>query len=233
MPAPAEIFREIHRLRKNLKDLQTKIEQTPKQLKTQQAAVARQDEALKQAQDGLKHLKVTMHEKEVSLKAVMQKLEKYERQLNEIMSKKEFEALKHEIAHARQEKDKLETEILEAMGEIEERAGKLPDMERTLQQTRAETAKFEAESHSRLAGFTQQIEEVKKQLAEIEATLPDDIRPHYLRISALKGEDALAAVAGRTCSACYTEITAQNYNDLARSLFVPCKSCGRILYMPQ
>jgi predicted nucleic acid-binding Zn-ribbon protein len=48
-----------------------------------------------------------------------------------------------------------------------------------------------------------------------------------------KGDDALAAVTGRSCSACYTEITAQNYNELVREQFVPCKSCGRILYLPE
>ena len=233
MPAPAEIFREIHRLRQNLKDLQDRIEQMPKQVKAQKNAVARQEEALKQAQDGLKHAKVDMHSKEVSLKEVMGKLDKYQRQLNEIMSKKEFEALKLEIAHARQAKDKLETEILEAMGDAEERAIKLPELEKTLQQTRGVTAKLEAESQTRLANFSEQMAVVKKQLAEVEATLPDDLMPHYVRISNLKGENALAPVAGRTCSACYTEVTEQNFNDLARGLFLSCKSCGRILYRPE
>jgi predicted CXXCH cytochrome family protein len=43
----------------------------------------------------------------------------------------------------------------------------------------------------------------------------------------------MAAVQGRTCSACHSEITAQNYNELLQELFVVCKSCDRILYLPE
>ena len=41
----------------------------------------------------------------------------------------------------------------------------------------------------------------------------------------------MSGVQGRTCTACYTEITAQNYNDLLQGNFVICQSCGRMLYL--
>ena len=44
-------------------------------------------------------------------------------------------------------------------------------------------------------------------------------------------DDALAGVEKRTCTACYTEMTAQNLHDLKQGGFVMCKSCGRALYM--
>jgi predicted nucleic acid-binding Zn-ribbon protein len=47
------------------------------------------------------------------------------------------------------------------------------------------------------------------------------------------GADALAAVQNRTCSSCYTEITAQQYNELLQQQVVLCKACGRILYLPE
>src|SRR5947208_3475117 len=74
---------------------------------------------------------------------------------------------------------------------------------------------------------------VQKQLAELEATLADDIKPAYDRLIASKGEDAMSAVENKTCIACYTGITAQNYNDLVQGRFLLCKSCGRILYLPE
>jgi predicted nucleic acid-binding Zn-ribbon protein len=43
----------------------------------------------------------------------------------------------------------------------------------------------------------------------------------------------MTAVEGQSCAACYTEITAQQYNELKQELFVLCKSCGRILYLPE
>ena len=89
MPAPAVILREIHRLRRFAKDLQTKIDQGPRTLKAQQARVARQEDILRQAQEGLKRLKVTIHDKEVTLRTALQQITKHEKQQNEAASKKD------------------------------------------------------------------------------------------------------------------------------------------------
>jgi uncharacterized protein len=232
MPSGATL-REIHRLRRAAKDLTERIDAGPKQIKAQHAAVARHEENLKKAQDELKHLKVHTHEKEVSLKAASEQIKKYEKQLNDIMSKKEYDALKHELATTRAGEGKLEDAILGAFTDIEERQKRIPELEKTLAQSRAQAAQLEREQESRLADLKRQRDEVQKQLAEQESGLPDDIKPHYDRLIGSKGEDALAPVENKTCIACYTGITAQNYNDLTAGRFILCKSCGRILYLPE
>jgi predicted nucleic acid-binding Zn-ribbon protein len=174
-----------------------------------------------------------MHDKEVTLKTTLQHVTKYQKQQNEAASKKEYDAFQHEIDSAQKKVRQIEDEILDAMGQSEEETARLPGLEKTLQQVREEVARFEPEHASRLADFAGQLHQTTQQLAEVEATLPPDIRQQYTRLINAKGEDALAAVNGRTCSACYTEITAQNYNDLSQGNFVACKSCGRILYLPE
>jgi predicted nucleic acid-binding Zn-ribbon protein len=233
MPGPATILREIHRLRRLAADLQNRSEQQPRLLKAQQNAVARQDEALREAQDAIKRLKVTTHEKEVSLKTTNQHIAKHEKQLNEAVSKKEYDALKGEIAAGRDAVRRLEDEILDAMAETEERTAQLPQLEKAVQQARAELGQFERDSEARLHDLAEQRERVLRQLAETEATLPADVRPQYDRLVKARGEDALALVEGRTCTACYTEITAQQSNDLLRDQLVFCKSCGRMLYLAE
>ncbi len=47
------------------------------------------------------------------------------------------------------------------------------------------------------------------------------------------GHEGMAAVKSHSCSNCSTEITAQNYNELLQEQFFVCKSCGRILYLPE
>ena len=65
--------------------------------------------------------------------------------------------------------------------------------------------------------------------------LPADYhnKPLYDRLVNAKGEDAMSEVLNKVCVACYTEITAQSYNDLIGGKFLLCKSCGRILYLPE
>src|SRR5262249_51783582 len=137
MPAGATL-REIHRLRHAAKDLTERIEAGPRQIKAQHAAMARHGENLKKAQDDLKHLKVQTHQKEVSLKSASEQIKKYEKQLNEIMSKKEYDALKHELATTRASEGKLEDEILAAFTDVEERQKKIPELEKTLAQSKAQ-----------------------------------------------------------------------------------------------
>src|SRR2546429_9833383 len=78
--------------------------------------------------------------------------------------------------------------------------------------------------------FTDRLNETLKSIHQVEASLPEDVKALYDRLVAAKGDSAMASVQDRTCSACYTEITAQSQNDLLQERLVFCKNCGRTLY---
>jgi predicted nucleic acid-binding Zn-ribbon protein len=237
MAGPAELMREIHRLRKFARDLQEQLDRIPRQLKARQSVVDRAEATLKEAQDAIKHLKVTAHEKDVALKSSHTKLKKRDKQLEEAAAAgaptKELEGLRKEVANERTAIGQLEEEILGAIAESEEKTGDLPTLEAVLKKAREEYAAFEKTVGERRDGLTAQLTEAQQQLRSQEEQVPETIRVQYNRIVAAMGPDGFAAVQGRTCAACYTEITAQNYHDLARGAYFLCKSCGRILYPPQ
>jgi predicted nucleic acid-binding Zn-ribbon protein len=231
MATPAEIFREIHRLRRYIQDLEARSEQGPRARKAQQERLARQEEALQKAHDHAKHLKVGIHEKEVSIKSQQEVIKKYERQLKEmITSKKEFDALTAEIAQARTTIGKLEDEALALIGESEELAAKMPEIDQATRKARDDSARFEQDQAENLRRYAEEKARAQEELKAAEATLPADARAPYERLAAAKGADALAGVQHGTCSACYTEVTPQMASDLRRGLFLVCKTCGRILY---
>jgi predicted nucleic acid-binding Zn-ribbon protein len=233
MSGPVETLRELHRLRRHAKDLQTEIDRIPRQLKVQQARIAQQEAAAKEAHDSLKRLKVSNHEKEVLLKQTQQQIAKHERQLNEAGSKKEYDALKVEIAADKEKCKQYEDEILNGMMEIDERTARLPEADKAAAQAKVDYAQFEKDQQTRQVSLTEQLAATERTLTEVEATLPDDVLTLYRRQVSARNEDAMAAVQGRTCVACYTEITAQSYNDLLAGRLVICKACGRILYLPE
>jgi predicted nucleic acid-binding Zn-ribbon protein len=232
MAGPATILREIHRLRRHAKDLQAEIERGPRQLKSQQAKIAKQEEALREAHETVKRLKVASHEKESQLKATEQMAEKHRQQREQASSKKEYDALNSEISADKKRGRELEDEILECLGQIEERTARMPEYERAVQLAKKEYAELDTSVQARQLQFAEQLKQVHQQIKDVEDTLPTDVRQQYDRLVAARGEDAMAAVQNRTCMACYTGITAQNYNDLMLSQFLVCKSCGRALYLP-
>lgn len=233
MTNPISILREIHRLRRHAKNLQEEIERLPRLLRAQQTKVVRQEEMLQEAHDTLKKKKVITHEREVSLKVSQQQIEKYEKQRNTATTRKEYDALNAEIASAKQQCAKIEDQILEAMVAADEQAARIPDLEQLLKKAKEELVQFDRTSSERQANLAAQLEQAGKELKEAETTLSVDVREQYERLVAARDEDCMSAVTSKTCSACYTEITAQSYNNLLAGRFVLCKACGRILYLPE
>jgi predicted nucleic acid-binding Zn-ribbon protein len=234
MPGPAAILREIHRLRRHARELQDRIAQLPRLLKAQQNKAARDEESLRQAQEHLKHLKVTTHDKEVSLKTARQQIQKYEKQLEEAGSKKEYDSLKAEINSAREKAGRLEDSILETMMETEEQTAKIPELEKAVRQAKEETGRFEADQQARQGRLEEELKQATAQIGQVEATLPaGKVREEYERLMKARGDDALALVENRTCTACYTEITPQQQQELSQEYMVLCKNCGRYLYLAE
>jgi predicted nucleic acid-binding Zn-ribbon protein len=231
MAASAHILKDIHRLKRHIKDLEAKLEQGPKAHRAHQLKVAQAEETLHKAQETIKHLKVTIHDKEVSIKAAQQSIEKLEK--TPVSNKKEYDALRAEIATANKSIRALEDEILEAMAEVEDKTKLIPETEKLLHKAKADAAQFDKDHQARLERWSTERQTALQQLAAVEATLPDELRIIYDRMVGSKFADAISAVHGRICATCYTEVTPQMGNDLQRGLWVICKSCGRMLYLDE
>jgi predicted nucleic acid-binding Zn-ribbon protein len=233
MSGPAPILREIHRLRRYADELQEQLDRLPRQRKAHQARLAKAEQGLKDEQEAIKRLKLTATEKEKTIRQKSELIARYEAQQNTVSSKKEFDALRLEIAHNQELCRKLEEEVFAAMAEGEERAGKLPEVERQLGEVRAGVTKWEADAQPREADLKAQLADAQAALKVEEAKLPADLRPMYLRTIASLGTDGLAEARDRNCTSCNTEITLQMKEDLGYERFVLCRSCGRILYLAE
>lgn len=233
MSSTAELMREIHRLRRFARDLQEQIDRAPRQLLGQKAKLTRQEDAARENQEAIKKLKVAVHEKEVTLKTTHTQIAKYQAQLNAVGSKKEYDALQSEIASAREKCGQLEEESLTAIAETDERTAKVAELDKTAKLAKEEFVRYEKDSGARLETLKKQLAETQAKLKEVESNVPANVRPVFDRIVKGKGVDAFAPVVDRGCGACRTEIIAQQYNELLMGTFVVCKSCGRILYLPE
>jgi uncharacterized protein len=231
MPGPAGIFKELHRLRQHARDLQSELERGPRILKAQEDKLANQEVSLKDYQESIKKFKVAILQKESQIKAKQQQIAKHEKQRNEAKEKKEYDALNVEIASDKKDVQKIEDEILADMEQVESMTAQIPLKEQESQKVKQDIARVIDDIQARRKTLTDLLQQAHQQIEQVEATLPEDVRTQYNRLVSAMGADSISAVRGRTCVACYTEITAQNYNELRMEQFVVCKSCGRILYL--
>src|SRR5262245_15358847 len=232
MPNIVETLRELHRLRNLIRDLQEQIAEGPSLLSAEQSRLTRAESDLKEGQDGLKRLKVEVHEKETTLKATHQQIAKYEKQRETAASKKELDAFDHEISHNREKCSKLEDEILNGLGEIDERTANIPVLEKELAKVRQESAGFQKEADERQVRLKTELERAHAELAVMENNLPADVRTTYNRLVSKMGPDAMAKAENRTCQSCYASLTLQTIRELeGGGRFVTCTICGRALYV--
>lgn len=228
-----QTLKELHRLRRHLRDLQSEIDLGPRVQKIRQTKLSADELAHKEAHNAIKKLKLEQKENEGALKQTEQRLDKLAADLNSAGSNKEFVAKQSEIAQATVKKGELEDAILTAITDIEERVAKLPDVDKAWAEAQAEFAQAQKEGQARLERMLADQKESQAKLAATEALIPPDIKPLYDRLVKAYGADGLAAVKGRSCQQCRTSLPEQTRTTLLGETFVCCPTCGRGLYIAE
>lgn len=226
-----QLLRELHRLRKLIRDAQEEIDRAPKVLKARQAKLAAVEKAFTDAKDDLKKTKANLMELESRLKSSTQQLAKYEKQLGEAGSPKEYQAKEVEIGNTKNLIAELEDQILTRMGEIDEKTAKLPEFEAAANKSKAEFAQFEKDAAEKLTRMKEVVTLSSAALAEEEKKFPELYRSQYDRLIKAYSADGLAGVESDSCSQCHCSITIQQRNDIMKGDFLCCKTCGRALYL--
>ena len=154
-----------------------------------------------------------------------------ERDLDGFSSKKEFDALNIEVASLEKRNNDLEEEALHMMTQVEERMAKVPEFEQAIAKAKADYAKAEEEHQTQLPAWQARLKEAKKVVAEKTSMIPEDWKKAFTRLETNEGADALASLNGRSCSACYTDVTAQQLAMITCGRVEACKNCGKLLYI--
>ena len=224
-------FRECHRLRKHLRDLQSEIDRGPRVMKAQEAKLAAGEQAHKDAYEAIRKLKLRQKEDEGSLKTLEGQLDKLHARSMTVTTMKEMEATKSEIAQATAKKEVVEDSILAAIMEIEERAGNLPNVEKQWADAQAEFKQYQVDAAERLQRMTVDQKKSAVELQGRDATIPADVKGSYERLVKAHGPDALAGVVGRVCQNCRTNYAEQQRNELLSGRYMTCPTCFRIAYL--
>jgi predicted nucleic acid-binding Zn-ribbon protein len=158
-------------------------------------------------------------------------LKKYQGQLMQVKNQQQYAAAWKEIDASRKHVKDLEESLLKSMGEAETVQAQLDERRGGFDELKGRyDAAHEAWQHS-LGDLREEAEKLKKQAAEIEASLPERLRREFQRILKQRGGLAVAAVLGDTCSSCRTKTRPALAQQLRRGELVFCEGCHRILYL--
>ena len=206
----------------------------PREIAAIHAAVEDAKKNAEQAKARLDAARKDQRAKEKDLEVVQAKRSKNEARLYEVKTNKEYSAVLIEIEEIKQEKARMEEEVLVLMEAQERLTGDIREAETRFKQRESEGRGQEATLKEQLRGIEADLAGVRTERRELAGKLPANILADYDRILRARAGLALVPVTKPNfCGACRMTITPQRLQELrAQSSLIPCESCGRYLYWP-
>jgi predicted nucleic acid-binding Zn-ribbon protein len=229
-----EVLRTLHRIHRQLTDLRERFDRGPKQIQIRQAHVAHQEQKLAQAQADAKAFRVATDAKQLQFKSKEDKIKELRTKLNLAASNREYQAIKDQMAADEMANSVLADEILEALERVDTMNAAGTAAHGELEKAKQEAERVRQEVAAQEPTIQADIDRLEAELKQAETTLPDEMREAYRRVVRQKGEDGLAPIIDKEfCGGCNQSVPINMYNALTLNRPIFCKSCGRLLYIPE
>jgi uncharacterized protein len=229
----ASVLRTLHSLQRQLADLKERLERGPRQARAAETNVKHREEALAKTKAESKTLRMAADQKQLQLKSGEDKVKDLRRKLNAAASNREYQALLEQIAGDEMTNSVLADEILEAMEKSDDFHKNIIEAEAVLKAAQQKSQQVHVEVAQEEPSLKADIAEVEAKLRAAEANLPHDARDLYKRIVRQKGEDALAVVENQCCGGCNQQVPLNLCSKIMLGQPVSCRTCGRLLYLPE
>ncbi len=227
------VLRTLHRIQRQLADLRERLDRGPRQVRAAEANVKRNEESLEKTRAEAKAMRMAADRKQLQLNSGEDKIADHRRKLNAAASNREYQALLEQIAADEMTNSVLTDEILEAMEEADAFEKNIAEAEAVLAAARKKAEDTRAEVARQEPLLRADVQRLEAELRVAESELPGDVRDLYQRVVRQKGEDALAVIENQCCGGCHQQVPLNICNQVMLGRPVACKTCGRLLYLPE
>jgi len=174
--------------------------------------------------------------RELDLKSNEEDITKLLIQLNQAKSNDEYSALNKRIEEERRQDSALEDEILELMARSDGLKTRTEELQKSVDALEAELSGMEEKAGIDVAAFEKEIDELQNRVNGIEAEIDPGLLDQYRRVFERKLGDVMAVAdeVALVCRGCNMSVPRQLINEILKDdAIVFCKSCNRILYIPE
>jgi uncharacterized protein len=231
--AHTSVLRTLHRIHRQLTDLRERLAHGPRQIRAAEVNAQNCENTLAQTKAAAKATRVASDQKQLQLKSGEDKVKDLRRKLNAISSNREYQVLLEQIAADEMANSVLADEVLETLDKVDAFQKNVAEAESVLAAAKQRTGEVRAEVAKEEPSLRSEIARLEAELKKEETALTEEIAQVYHRIVRQKGEDALAAVENQCCGGCNQQVTLNVYSHILMGTPMLCKSCGRLLYVPE
>jgi len=223
-------LRDVDRLRAQTTQL---IEAVPRILTARQRDTAAAKDGLEAARAKLQGFRAHLKTFELDLAEREAALVKANVNLMTAKTNQEYSLLLAEIARKKEEKGKVEEQILEQFEVIKQGERMVKDAEARLAEANADFKGFEERAQRELAEHKAEQARHDERREQIRRALDAEVLKVYDRAYRALGE-AVVAVEGNVCQGCFSSVTPNDRSRLVSGReLVTCRVCSRILYLPE
>lgn len=220
----------LHILLSQLAETEETLAEGPRAIALAEKQVAAVEQQIEQQKQAIKTTRKNADDLNLKLRTYEANLRKLEGQLNTASSNKEYEIIKGQMETGKKERGEIEETALVAMEGIDHAQLRLKQLEAELvvRKQAVQTTKTAVD------GKRQELEgslaTLNASIAEAEKIIPGEHKAAYLRLRKAHGADALSPLEDDFCSACDGRVINQDLVRIRMNEFLPCRSCGRVLY---
>ena len=212
--------------------LETEAARIPREVETLRSRTAEAKKIVDAARTTLDAARKETRAKEKDLEDNQVRRQKFEGQLYQVKTNKEYSAVLAEIEEVKQQKSKIEEEILTLMERGERVAGEIKDAETHYKSAETAGATEEKALREKLAAVETELGGVRGERGSLAREVPANVLTDYDRLLRARGGVALVQVTKpNLCGACRMTVTPQRLQELrAQNALLHCESCGRYIY---
>ena len=211
--------------------LEGDLARLPREIEAVHAAVNDARSAVESAKARLDAARKSQRVKEKDLEDNQVKRQKFEGQLYQVKTNKEYSAVLSEIEEVKQEKARIEEEILGFMEQQERAAADSKEAEGRFKTREAEGRAEEAALTQKLRGVEADLAVLRSERGHLAKELPAIVLVDYDKILRHRGVAVVEVTKPNFCGGCHVTMTPQRLQELRQqSTLLHCESCGRYLY---
>lgn len=233
MSVDFSLLRTLHRMHRQLADIDERLRKGPLQVKiaTQNEAAFRNE--LEQTKERQKQNRLATDRKQMTMNERDAKVTDMKARLNTADSNKEFQLLKDRIAADEQASSVLADEIFEMLERQDAIDAEVVAANENLNKATDEKKKITDKVTGETKALLAQRERIASELAENETKLPSEVKIDYRRRADAKKEDVLSETDSHTCGNCQVHLTSQMAATLLMNQILFCQGCGALLYLKE
>ena len=226
-----ELLWELQKIDLGLKSIKDEKDRYPKEMKKLDERQKVENERIQKEKEKVESLEKMRRQKEGQLSLEQEKIKRSEGRMSEVKTNKEYQALLSEIEAIKEANSRMEEEILQVMGEIEDLKKDLSKREKdagiTLEKVEAERKELQEKMVRDEKVWSEQMERRKTLSQQIESKLVK----LYDTLKEKRHGVGVVAVKQETCQGCFVNVPPQLFIEVQKNnALVRCPHCNRILF---